>query len=62
MTVAEFLVAIKQRGLNQREAAIALGVTEGAVSRWISGERKIPDMASIALRAIPPKKAKKPAA
>lgn len=62
MTVGEFLTAIRARGMNQREAAIALGVTEGTVSRWISGERRIPDMAKIALRAIPPKKTKQPAA
>jgi transcriptional regulator with XRE-family HTH domain len=60
MTVGDFKAAIKERGLSQREAAIALGVTEATVSRWCNGRNRIPDIVSIALRAVP--KAKKPAA
>ena len=64
MTGAELTRAIKDRGLDQRKAAAALGVDESTVSRWINGSRPIPDIAVVALQAVPPKgrKGRKPAA
>lgn len=62
VTVSDFVAAIKVRGMSQREAAIALGVNEATVSRWVNGVHVIPDLVGLALKSIPPKKAKKPAA
>ena len=38
----ELLEAIRKLGMDQRQAAAYLRVTEGAVSRWVSGARPIP--------------------
>ena len=42
MTSTEFAAAVTELGWNQTQAAEALGVTPGAVSRWVSGQRMIP--------------------
>lgn len=38
-------------GWNQRELAEYLGVSEGAVSMWLSGKRPIPQPVAIAVQA-----------
>ena len=53
MTSSQFKAAIRARGMNQRDAAKALGVTEAAVSLWINGHRPVPGIAEVALRSIP---------
>ena len=53
MTPATFRAAMVEAGIEtQIEAARALGVTKGAVSRWLSGSRPIPPMAVMALRTV----------
>ena len=42
MTPSEFRAAIERMGMDQRQAAGWLRVTEGAVSRWVNGLRPIP--------------------
>jgi DNA-binding transcriptional regulator YiaG len=42
MTPTEFRQAIERLGMDQRQAAAWLRVTEGAVSRWAHGLRPIP--------------------
>lgn len=45
---------LESRGLERQViAAAVLGVTQGAVSRWLSGHVPIPRIVSVALRAIP---------
>ena len=36
----------KDRGLNQKELAVGIGMTQGAVSRWENGEQ-LPDIESL---------------
>lgn len=50
MSAAQFQRAIRKLGWNQRQAAEQLGVTEGAVSRWVSGDRQIPGPVEILIR------------
>ena len=38
-SIQERLVALKEKGLSQVDLSDLLGVTEAAVSRWISGDR-----------------------
>lgn len=42
MNSEELIEAIQWLGWNQKDCAKNLGVTEGAVSRWVHGKRKIP--------------------
>lgn len=42
MSGYELREAIRALGMDQRQAAGYLRVTEGAVSRWVNGERPIP--------------------
>jgi len=42
MNAAQFEQALLKLGWTQRHAAEKFGVTEGAVSRWVNGERRIP--------------------
>lgn len=49
MTAAEFKTALAILGWSQAEAARRLEVTQGAVSRWISGKRKIPGPVKVIL-------------
>lgn len=42
VTSSEFLEAIRELEMDQRQMAGYLRVTEGAVSRWVHGERPIP--------------------
>lgn len=49
MTPSELRDEISKRGLDQRGMASLLGVTESAVSRWLSGDRKIPGPVAVAL-------------
>ncbi len=53
MSGAEFKAAIKARGLDQKRAAAALGVTEAAVSLWVNGLRPISGPVQLALQTIP---------
>ena len=47
MTSREFVLALETLGWSQAEASRQLGVTESAVSRWVSGDRPIPGPISI---------------
>lgn len=42
MTAAEFRVTIERLGLDQRDAATALKVTERTVRRWVAGAQDVP--------------------
>ena len=42
MKADDFAAVLEGLGWNQKDAAKYLGVTEGAVSRWVHGKRKIP--------------------
>lgn len=42
MTGKELRAAIESLGMDQRQIAAYLRVTEGAVSRWVNEERAIP--------------------
>jgi len=42
MTSKELRAALDDLEMDQRQAAGYLRVTEGAVSRWVNGERAIP--------------------
>lgn len=42
MTSKQMRQALEDLGMDQRQAAGYLRVTEGAVSRWVNGERPIP--------------------
>jgi len=42
MTSNELRSALGELGMDQRQLAGYLRVTEGAVSRWVNGEREIP--------------------
>jgi len=53
MTGGELKAAIRDRGLNQKEASRALGVSTGAISLWVNGLRPIPPIVEVALRTIP---------
>ena len=43
MRAKEIKAVLKRLGWTQTEAASRLGVTQGAVSRWVSGDRPIPE-------------------
>jgi DNA-binding transcriptional regulator YiaG len=53
MTGGELKAAIRDRGLNQKEASRALGVSTACISLWVNGLRPIPAIAEIALRTVP---------
>ncbi len=40
------------RGLSQHRLAVLLGVTQNAVARWESGQRKPPAMLELALETL----------
>jgi len=42
MTSKQLRRALESLGMDQRQAAAYLRVTEGAVSRWVNDERPIP--------------------
>jgi len=42
VTSTEFAGALTELGWSQKLAAERLGVTQGAVSRWVHGARKVP--------------------
>ena len=51
------LIAWRERhGLNQVKLADLLGVTKACISRWESGERKIPAFLHITLKCLKVKK------
>ena len=54
MLIEDLRAEMDARGLTQAELARMIGVSEPAVSLWLSGDRKIPDMVTVALRALPP--------
>ena len=45
MEACEFQKKIKKLGWSYAEAASRLGVSRGAISRWVKGERRIPETA-----------------
>lgn len=47
----ELKAALSQMGMNQRELAEYLGVSEGAVSMWVNGLRPIPGPVALAVNA-----------
>ena len=54
MTPDDFRAALAAKGIEtQAQAAILLGVSQGHVSKWLSGTHPIPPIAAVALRAIP---------
>ena len=50
MTKREMASTLKHLGWNQARAAAYLGVTRGAISRWMSGSRSIPGPVAVALK------------
>jgi len=51
MTPAALSATLQRLGLSQAECARLLGVTPGAVTRWVQGGRPMPETAGIMLRA-----------
>ncbi len=52
MTSKELGRALRQLGWTQSRLAQVLDVTEGAVSRWLSGKRPIPGPVAYAVKQI----------
>jgi DNA-binding transcriptional regulator YiaG len=52
MTPEELVRARKRLKMRQDRLAEALGVTQGALSRWESGQRRIPEMAVRLLKRL----------
>lgn len=50
--VTLLLGVMRSKRWNQREAADALGVSEGAISRWIGGTRPLQGTAAVLVRAL----------
>lgn len=54
MDPATLSAELAKRGLTTQEmAAQALGVQQAAISKWTLGQRRIPPMVAVALKAIP---------
>lgn len=52
MTPDELVKPRKQLRMNQAALAEALGVTQGALSRWERGQRRIPEMAARLIKRL----------
>jgi DNA-binding transcriptional regulator YiaG len=52
MTPEELVKARNRLKMRQDQLAEALGVTQGALSRWESGQRRIPEMAARLIKRL----------
>jgi DNA-binding transcriptional regulator YiaG len=56
MTLQELISWREKYGLTQEDLAKMLGVTKACISRWESGDRKIPPFLHITLKCLKVKK------